>query len=183
VSARAIARRIEIDADAVVAVGIHNERIASYFRVPFRHVSGAPALADYLSKVGLDLVLAPDVNASALARCVASAAGRPWDFLEKARIDSWTVETKAKELDVKGRRVAIVDDVISTGATIANAARILKEQQAREVLAACIHGVFVQGSMDRLGVCDEVIATDTLANPVAKVSVAPQVAAALGVKD
>ncbi len=182
VSSRALARRIQMDADRLVTVDVHNERVLDYFHIPVEHVSGVGPLASYLQGRSVGLVVAPDVNASRIAKAVAAQASCPWEYLEKARIDSWTVQTKAKELPVAGRRVAIVDDVISTGGTIANAARMLREQGAAAVLAACIHGVFVEGALDRLTVCDEVIATDTLANPLARVSVAGPIAEALGKK-
>ncbi|MCI4371095.1 MAG: ribose-phosphate diphosphokinase, partial [Thermoplasmata archaeon] len=75
--------------------------------------------------------------------------------------------------------VAIVDDVISTGGTIATAAKELKSQGARRVLAACVHGLFVGKAEASLKVCDEVIATDTVLSKYTKVSVAPEFAAAI----
>lgn len=179
ISSRALAKRIELDADRAITVDVHNERVLDYFHIPVTQVSGVGPLGAYLKGRGVEMVLAPDMNASRFARAVASVADCPWDYLEKARIDAWTVETKAKALRVQRKHVAIVDDVISTGGTIANAARVLKEQGAATVTAACIHGVFVGGATDRLAICDEVVATDTLPNPVANVTVAGPIAEAL----
>jgi len=137
-----------------------------------------PALARYLRGRGIEVVLAPDQNAERFARDVGDALGAEWDFLEKTRKDSYTVAVKPKALDVKGRTVAIVDDVISTGTTIATAARVLREQKARRVVAACVHGLFAGDALTRLQACDEVVATDTLLSPATRVSVAPELAAA-----
>lgn len=123
VSARAVARRLQLHADAVCTVSVHNPQVLSYFDVPAKDVSGMPAVARYLKGRDVDVVLAPDDNASRFAREVAGVLGTDWDFLEKRRIDSYTVEVTPKAMDVKGRSVAIVDDVISTGTTIATAAR------------------------------------------------------------
>src|SRR2546425_664951 len=106
-------------------------------------------------------------------------AGVPFDFLVKKRIDSYTVKIEPKALDVRGKSVGIVDDVISTGGTIATAAKELKAQGARRVIAACVHGLFVGPAEANLKVCDDVIATDTVLSPHTKVSVAPEFAAAI----
>ncbi len=179
VSARALARRLQIHTEAVVTVSVHNPEVLQFFDVPAKDVSGMPAIARYLTGRDVDLVLAPDENAQRFAREVAGSLGVDWDFLEKTRIDSFTVEMKPKAMPVKGRAVAIVDDVISTGSTIAMATRMLREQGARRVVAACVHGVFARGALERLQACDEVVATDTLLSPATKVSVAPEIAAAL----
>ncbi len=73
-----------------------------------------------------------------------------------------------------------MDDVISTGVTVSEAAKMLREQGAKGVVvAACVHGLFVGDALDRLAVCDEIVATDTVPSPATKVSVAPEIAAAL----
>ncbi len=179
VSARAVARRLQVHADAVVTVSVHNPEVLSFFDVPAKDVSGMPAIARYLKGRDVDLVLAPDGNAERFAHEVGDALGAEWDFLEKRRIDSFTVEMKPKAMDVKGRSVAIVDDVISTGSTIVTATKMLREQGAERVSAACVHGVFAGNALQRLHGCDEVVATDTLFSPATKVSVAPEIAAAL----
>ena len=79
---------------------------------------------------------------------------------------------------LRGKTVAIVDDIISTGGTIAMAAQELKRQGAARVVAACTHGLFLNNAIDRLkgAGCDAVIATDSLDNPVATVGCAPAIA-------
>ncbi len=84
-----------------------------------------------------------------------------------------------KKLAVKGKTVAIVDDVISTGGTIATVTKELRSQGARRVIAACVHGLFVGNAEANLKACDDVIATDTVQSRHTKVSVAPEFAAAI----
>lgn len=179
ISARALARRLGLEADEIFTVSVHNPEVLRFFESPAKDVSGMPAVARYLKGEGVDLVLAPDANAQRFAREVGSALGVGWDFLEKTRIDSFTVEVEPKAMDVKGRSVAIVDDVISTGTTIATAAKMLRDQGARRVVAGCVHGVFAGNALTRLQACDEVVATDTLLSPATKVSVAPELASAI----
>ena len=179
ISARAIADRLRLGADALCTVSLHNPFSLKDLNIPTTDVSGMPAIARYLSGRDVDLVLAPDANAERFAREVGASLSVDWDYLEKRRIDSFTVEMNPKDMEVKGRSVAIVDDVISTGGTVAMAAKVLRKQGAKRIVAACVHGIFAKDALSRLQACDDVVATDTLLSPATKVSVAPEIAAAL----
>ena len=96
----------------------------------------------------------------------------------KERIDAFHVRIEPKFLSVRDRTVAIVDDIISTGTTMATAATELKRRGARRVSAVCLHGLFVADAMQKLRACNDV-ATDTIESPATKVSVAPEFAAVL----
>ncbi len=179
VSAKTLAKHIALDADDLLTMTIHNPDILSMFPVSAREVSGIPALGRYLKSADVDLLLAPDDNAVRLVKEAAAIAGTPYESLDKTRLDSYTVTVAHKELAVRDKSVAIVDDVISTGGTIATAAKELKSQGARRVLAACVHGLFVGRARENLKVCDEVASTDTVQSEFTKVSVAPEFAKAL----
>jgi ribose-phosphate pyrophosphokinase len=179
VSAKTMAKHIALDADGLLTMTIHNPDILSSFSIPAREVSGIPALGRYLKTVDVDVLLAPDDNAVRLVKEAAGIAGKPYDSLDKTRLDSYTVTVTHKELAVRGKAVAIVDDVISTGGTIATAAKELKSQGARRVLAACVHGLFVGRAAENLKACDEVASTDTVQSAYTKVSVAPEFAKAI----
>ena len=180
VSAKTIAKHIAVDCNELLTMAIPaNPEVLKTFPLPTREVSGMPAIGRYLKSANVDVLLAPDQGALRLAKEASSVAGVPFDFLVKKRIDSYTVKIEPKALDVRGKSVGIVDDVISTGGTIATAAKELKAQGARRVIAACVHGLFVGPAEANLKVCDEVIATDTVLSPHTKVSVAPEFAAAI----
>jgi len=179
VSAKTIAKHIAVDCDELLTATIHNPDILSMFPIRTREISGIPAVARHLHTMDVDMLLAPDGNAIRHVKEAAAIVGKPYDYLDKERIDSYTVRMTPKELAVKGKSVAIVDDVISTGGTIAQAAKELKAQGARRVIAACVHGLFVGKAAEKLKACDEVIATDTVTSPYTKVSVAPEFAVAI----
>ncbi len=179
VSAKTIAKHLAIDCDELLTMAIHNPEILRTFALPSREVSGMPAIGRYLKSERVDMLLAPDGNAIRFAEEASAIAGVPFDALEKERIDSYTVKIEPKALAVRGKSVALVDDVISTGGTIATAAKELRAQGARRVIAACVHGLFVGPAEANLKVCDDVISTDTVRSPHTKVSVAPEFAAAI----
>ncbi|MFQ5907773.1 MAG: ribose-phosphate diphosphokinase [Thermoplasmata archaeon] len=179
ISSRAVAKRLELGADALVTVDVHNERVMDYFDIPALDVTGMPALARRFEELGVEMVLAPDENAARHAQTVGDLMQIPWDYLKKERLDSWTVETEEKALEVQGRHVAIVDDVVSTGGTMVSAARIVKDQGSKALVAGCVHGLFVGGAKERLNVFGTVVATDTVSSEYSAVSVAPEVAQGL----
>jgi ribose-phosphate pyrophosphokinase len=180
VSASTIAKHIAVDCDELLTMAIPaNPEIVKTFPLPTRELSGMQAIGRYLRTAKVDVLLAPDRGALRLVKEASEVAGVPFDFLVKQRIDSYTVKIEPKALAVKGKSVAIVDDVISTGGTIATAARELRKQGARRIVAACVHGLFVNNADANLKACDDVIATDTIQSPHTKVSVAPEFAAAI----
>jgi ribose-phosphate pyrophosphokinase len=180
-SARAMARTIE--ADRVITVNIHEKSVLDHFRCNAVSINAAPHMGTYLRDMDLHrpVMLAPDEGAIYLADSAAAKLGADCDYLEKKRISGDTVYMTPKNLDVTGRDVVILDDMIATGGTMAEAVRMLREQGAAEVYVACIHPVLAGGAVNKLcnsGVMD-IIATDTVDKAVSRVSVAPLIARAL----
>jgi len=179
VSAKAIGKHVAADADELLTMAVHNPDVLKTFSIPAVDVDGIPALGRYLKGVDVDMLIAPDDNAIRFAKTASAICGKRYDYLEKKRIDSHTVEITPKKLDVRGKSIAIVDDVISTGGTIGTVTKELRSQGARRVIAACVHGLFVDNAEANLKACDDVIATDTIQSEFTKVSVAPEFAAAI----
>jgi ribose-phosphate pyrophosphokinase len=181
VSSRAVSRAIAAGCDKAVTVDIHKRTILDFFGGKAHGVSAVPQLAAELGKWGVDAILAPDKGARERAAAAADLIDVPVDHLEKVRLSPTEVRMTVKELDVKGRRVAIVDDLIASGSTMLMAAQQLKQQGATAVYAACTHGLFTGNALPRLlseGI-DRVLCTDTwLPGPCSCdcVSAAPAVA-------
>jgi ribose-phosphate pyrophosphokinase len=180
VSARALCRHVELDADAVVTVDLHSSQTLGHFSKPAFEASGIPALGRLLKERPVDLLVSPDKGGIERAKRMAQLLDRPWFALEKKRIDSDKVELNLPQHSVPplaGKHVVLLDDVITTGGTIVEAARLLKKHGAGAVTAACTHGLFLRDAFERIkAVTDEVLSTDTLLNPAEKGSVAPDVA-------
>jgi len=178
ISARALARLIQLQTDEFITVDVHAPTVIDWFdNVSARNVHAYPSIGKHLKGKGIDLILSPDEGRADNAKRVADVVGCEADFLVKERLDGETVEMKPKKLGVKGKKVAIVDDIIATGGTIAKAAEQLRKQGASKILAVCTHGVFAKSGLDKLNaVCDEICSSDTIENPTTCISVAPEIA-------
>lgn len=172
ISIRAIARLLESYASKVVTVNIHSKDAASYFS-KLIDLDAMPIIGNYFKEQDV-VMLSPDFGSYERVKVAAKAANCEFDYLEKRRIDAETVEIAPKNLDVEGKDVLIVDDIISTGGTIVEATKILLKNGAKSVKAACVHAVLANYALNKLynaGVT-EVIATDTVERVVSKISVA-----------
>lgn len=178
ISARAIAQHISLHADRVITVDPHKEHILKFFTVPAFSCSAVASLARYLKEKNVDFVLAPDKGAKDRAKEAALFIDCEYDYLEKTRIDGTTVTITPKEIDARGKHVAIIDDIISTGGTMAKSIKELKKQGAKSVLVACTHGLFRGDAKEKLlsANCDDIVSTDTIETEFSKVSVAESIA-------
>jgi len=183
ISARAVAQAISRGVSECITVNIHEPDLLRYFGAPSRNISLATDIGAYIKTLNLKnpLILAPDDGALAFASDVASIGGWEYDHLEKTRLSGEQVSMAPKALSAKSRSVVIVDDIISTGGTIATASGMLYAQGATDVYAACVHGVLTGGAYVRLmeaGIRD-VICSDTIERGCSRVSAANQIAHAL----
>ena len=180
-SARVIAEILERSCDGIAILDLHEPAVLEGMGVPMQFVSSMPEIAERLqTEVSPDFILSPDKGAIARATEVAGLIGCEFSYLEKTRVDARTIEHTPKDLDVNGKVVAIVDDMISTGGTICRASDALRRQGAVEVHAACTHGLFTGGAILRLAShVDGVHSTDSLPHPRAVVSAAPALARGL----
>jgi ribose-phosphate pyrophosphokinase len=180
VSARTFCRHVELDADGVVTVDLHSPQTLKNFTKPAYEASGIPAIARLLRERPVDVLVSPDRGGTDRARRMAQLLDKPWFALEKKRIDSEHVELTLPDslpTRIEGKHIIVVDDVISTGGTIVEAAKLLKRHQVGAISAACTHGLFLRDAFERIkAVTDEVFSTDTLGNPAEKASVAPDIA-------
>jgi len=176
VSIRAIAEFLETHADRVISVNLHSREAASHFR-NLVEIDAMPIIGEHYRDKDV-VMISPDEGSLDRVKVAAGIAGCEYDYLEKVRIDAETVEIQPKNVDVEGRKVVIVDDIISTGGTIAKAAETMKANGAKSVEAACVHAVLAANALNKLyshGV-RKVVATDTVEQPVSVLSVSKAIA-------
>jgi ribose-phosphate pyrophosphokinase len=159
----------------VTTVDIHSAEGLALFAMPTYSVSAIPSLAQYIKK-NLNLfnpvVIAPDFGSSRRTEAFATLYGAEHlQFAKERDRVTGDVTINAGELNVKGRDVIIVDDMISTGGTIRAAAEKLRKAQASRIVVGCVHPLLVGDAYEKLieaGV-DEIIGTNTVPSKVSKV--------------
>ncbi|HEX9624056.1 MAG TPA: ribose-phosphate diphosphokinase [Streptosporangiaceae bacterium] len=156
-------------ADRLMAVDLHTAQIQGFFDGPVDHLFALPILASYLEGK-LDLsevtVVAPDAGRVRVCERWTDRLGCPLAIIHKRRDPDVANQVKVLEVvgKVRGRTCILVDDMIDTGATIANAAEILFAQGAAQVIVTATHGVLSGNAVDLLknSAISEVIVTNTL---------------------
>jgi ribose-phosphate pyrophosphokinase len=174
----------------VVTIDLHAPQIEGFFHIPVDSLTAAPVMVEAL-RPGLapeTVVVSPDAGRVLMATEYARLLGAPVAVLHKERASG--VETRITRLvgDVRDRPCLIIDDMISTGGTIAESVEALLAAGARpEIIVAATHGLLLAGAREKLArtVTREVLVTDTVAPPahdwpqLRVVSVAPLIASAL----
>ena len=168
---------VQSGADRVIAMDLHSAQIQGYFDIPCDHVYGSPVLFDYLNEKKLSdlVVVSPDVGGVARARAFAKKLNdAPLAIIDKRRQAHNVVEVMNVIGDVSGKTAVLVDDMIDTAGTIYEAAKLLRQEGARQVYACATHAIFSPPAIDRLssGVFEAVIVTNS--TPVKQENYFPQ---------
>jgi ribose-phosphate pyrophosphokinase len=153
-----------------VTVDLHSAALETAFSSPLVHASGIPMLAKWLRTHAREdaVVVAPDLGAVKLARRYAHDLDLPLVVVHKSRTTGAAVSIRGIVGDVRGARPILVDDMISTGATIVAAATALLEAGCLpELTVVATHGVLVGDAIDRLRALPgcRVVVTDSLCLP------------------
>lgn len=169
VSGRAAATVLEsVGIDHVVTVDVHAPQVEGFFSIPTDDVAATAAMETaYGTLLDEDsVIVAPDLGAVRRARDLSRRLERPMALCLKQRRTATEVEVTGVVGDVAGRSCVIVDDMISTGGTVAESVRALRAAGAREVRAVvATHAVFSPGAPERLAAAgvQRVVVTDTVA--------------------
>ena len=171
ISARLIADLFKTaGADRLMSVDLHTAQIQGFFDGPVDHLWAMPILVDYV-RTRVDVsnvtVVSPDAGRIRVAEIWASKlGGGPLAFVHKTRDVTRPNQSVANRVvgDVEGRDCVLVDDLIDTGGTIAEAVKVIMAAGAKSVTVAATHGVLSGPAQQRLTECGarEVVVTDTL---------------------
>ena len=159
---------VQSGVDRVLAMDLHSSQIQGYFDIPCDHIYGLPVLVDYLLNrdLGELVVVSPDVGGVARARALAKQMrDSPLAIIDKRRSGHNVAESLTVIGDVKGKTAILIDDMIDTGGTIVQGARLLRQQGASRVCACATHAVFSPPAAQRLsedGLFEEVLVTNSI---------------------
>ena len=169
ISAKLVAKFLEqAGAGTVMTVDIHAEQVTGFFdQATCENLHAAKVLIPYLKRrlEGQELVVvSPDAGGTKRIRPYARQLGAGLAMMDKFRSKANEVEEMTLIGDVRGKVAILIDDMIDTGGTLIEAARIIKQNGATSVIAVATHAVFSGDAVAKLEASElsEVIVTDTL---------------------
>jgi ribose-phosphate pyrophosphokinase len=167
ISSKLVADLITVaGANRVLTVDLHAGQIQGFFNIPVDHLYASPVILDYIKKCNIKdiVIVSPDAGGVERARAFAKRLSASLAIIDKRRERENESQVMNVIGDVKGKNTIILDDMIDTAGTIAQAASALKEKGAKKVLAACTHAVLSGPAIDRINssVIEELIVTNTI---------------------
>ena len=189
VSQSAIAKLISQWVDHIVTVEPHLHRVKAlqtvFPDIMATALSASPLLATMIRECSADknfILIGPDEEARAWTASTAQEANVPFTVLKKTRHGDRSVTVAHEnDLEFQKKRVCFIDDVVSTGATFAAAAKLLREMGATSIEALAVHALCSADDLNRLkgaGV-ERIRSTDTVPHPTNAACVASLIAEAL----
>ncbi len=156
ISSKVMAKHLNTCIDKIITIDGHLHRyrtLGALFSIPGKDLTANPLIADYIQKnIKKDpVIVGPDWESFQWAQRIAHKIGVPVTVFEKKRHSSRKVSVKMiKPVVLKGKHVIIVDDIISTGHTVIQAAKLAYAQGAKDVSTIAVHGLFVENGLDKL---------------------------------
>ena len=183
ISSRIMAKHLNICLDKIITFDTHIHRYKSLkdiFTIAAKNLTTNDLIADHIKKkIKNAVIIGPDWESFQWAEHIANKIGVESTVLEKTRHSSRKVSVKMiKPIDLKNKNVVIVDDIISTGHTIAEAAKKARKMGANSITAIGVHGLFVEDAISKLkkaGVT-KVTTTNCIKHKTNKIDVAPLLA-------
>jgi len=153
----------------VLTMDLHAQQIQGFFDIPVDHLYAAPVMYEYLRTKKLNdlVVVSPDVGGLKMAHAYSQTLEASLAIVAKRRKSATEVESMAVIGEIRGKNVLLVDDLTETAGTLTQAAAILKEEGAKQIMACVSHAILNDLGIERLrkSVIDELITTDTVLRP------------------
>jgi ribose-phosphate pyrophosphokinase len=156
-------------ADRVISIDFHQHQIQGFFDIPVDHLYAAPVITKYIRDLNLEdlVIVAPDVGSAKMARGTARRLDASFAIIDKRRPKANMSEVLNVVGEVEGMNCLVMDDMVDTAGTMANAIHAVKERGAKAVYAAATHALFSGEAIARLrdAPLEEMVVTNTIDVP------------------
>ncbi len=139
--------------ERIITLDSHNQVIEGFFDIHFTELFATDTLIDYFKtqKLNIDTIISPDVGALKKANRFSETFDLPFIVINKKRDRKTGKVSIASVSDkVAGKKVLIVDDFISTGGTLIQTAKFLKEKGVKKIYACLTHHFYIPGVQEKI---------------------------------
>jgi len=161
---------VSAGADRIMAMDLHSTQIQGFVNIPFDHLYAKTIFVEYLKELVRDdeyIVVTPDVGGIKIARSYAKILGLPLTIIDKRRPHPNKAEVMNIIGDATAKKALVIDDMIDTGGSVTEAARLLQERGVESIIVVASHGLFSGQCIERLTAApiDKVVVTDSILIP------------------
>ncbi|HIH11305.1 TPA: ribose-phosphate diphosphokinase [Candidatus Woesearchaeota archaeon] len=180
ISSKIVGKLLSSCVDKIITFDPHLHRYRSLnavFSIPSTVLTANDLIVNYIKKKYPKAVLVgPDWESSQWAERIAKKVGTESTIFEKKRYSSRKVRVEMiKPISLKNKQVLIVDDIISTGHTLIEAAKKAYREGAKKVIAVGIHGIFAENAWTKLKKANitKIVTTNCIAHPTNTIDIVP----------
>ena len=160
---------VGVGIDRVLTVDLHADQIEGFFDVAEDNIYATTVMLDDIQRKQPQdvVVVSPDIGGVVRARAMAKQLDSDLAIIDKRRPAPNQAEVMNIIGEISGRTCLIVDDIVDTAGTLCNAAKALKDQGAKAVIAYCTHPVLSGRALENLkdSALDELVVTDSIPIP------------------
>ncbi|MCK5287859.1 MAG: ribose-phosphate pyrophosphokinase [Candidatus Omnitrophica bacterium] len=139
-------------ASRVLTLDLHAGQIQGFFDIPLDHLYALNVFYNYFKKMEPNdlVIVSPDVGGIKVARAYAKKFNAGLAIVDKRRNSPDSTDVMHILGDVEGKNVIMVDDMISTGSSLVEAAKALKRHKAKKIYAAITHGILCSNAVEKI---------------------------------
>lgn len=161
---------VSAGADRIVAMDLHSAQIQGFVNIPFDNLYAKSAFLDKIKAIFKDkdfTIVAPDIGGIKLARSYAKILDVPLSIIDKRRSRPNEAEIMNVAGNIRMKNALIIDDMIDTGGTVFQAAKLIKSNGADMIIAVAAHGLFSGSAVSRItsSPIDKVIVSNSIHIP------------------
>ena len=154
ISAKLVANLVSAaGANRVLTMDLHKAQIQGFFDIPVDHLFATPVFIDYLSRAGYRggvTLVSPDAGGVERARAYAKRLDADLAIIDKRRSEDGHAEVMHVVGEVRDRTCLLLDDIVDTAGTLAQASSALRRNGASRVVACAVHGVLSGPALERI---------------------------------